>query len=103
MHEGCYTAMAQSIDHNGELVDPIRVPWSTGGAFTTPPGWWHIHVNETDEDAWVLPIQDAGLLTHQVCPPLHAEQIASLVSFILTLAYSCVIFGGPCQSYSTTC
>ena len=63
---GCYTAMAQNIDNEGNLIDPIKAPWLTGGAFTTPPGWWHIHVNETDEDAWVLPIQDAGLLTHQV-------------------------------------
>lgn len=63
---GCYTAMAQNIDKDGNLIDPIKAPWLTGGAFTTPPGWWHIHVNETDEDAWVLPIQDAGLLTHQV-------------------------------------
>jgi len=31
----------------------------------TPPGWWHSHHNETDEDAWVLPVQDAGLFTYQ--------------------------------------
>lgn len=59
--------MAQDIDKDGNLIDPIKAPWLTGGAFTTPPGWWHAHVNETDEDAWVLPVQDAGLLTHQVC------------------------------------
>lgn len=66
MAAGCYTAMAQQIDKEGNLIDPIKAPWLTGGAFTTPPGWWHTHVNETDEDAWVLPVQDAGLLTHQV-------------------------------------
>ena len=27
-------------------------------------GWWHSHHNESDEDAWVLPMQDAGLHTH---------------------------------------
>ena len=32
----------------------------------TPPGWWHSHHNDSDEDAWVLPMQDAGLYT-QVC------------------------------------
>jgi hypothetical protein len=29
------------------------------------PGWWHSHHNESDEVAWVLPMQDAGLYTHQ--------------------------------------
>ena len=33
--------------------------------FVTPPGWWHSHHNESDEVAWVLPMQDAGLYTHQ--------------------------------------
>lgn len=28
-------------------------------------GWWHSHHNESDDVAWVLPIQDAGLYTHQ--------------------------------------
>ena len=63
---GVYTAMARKIDKDGNLIDPINAPWKTGGAFTTPPGWWHSHVNETDEDAWVLPVQDAGLFTYQV-------------------------------------
>lgn len=58
--------MARSIDKEGNLIDPVKAPWKTGGAFTTPPGWWHSHVNETDEDAWVLPVQDAGLFTYQV-------------------------------------
>lgn len=30
----------------------------------SPPGYWHSHHNESDEDAIVLPIQDAGLLIH---------------------------------------
>jgi gentisate 1,2-dioxygenase len=30
----------------------------------TPPGWWHSHHNESDEDAIVLPVQDAGLHTY---------------------------------------
>lgn len=63
---GVYTAMARKIDKDGKLIDPVKAPWKTGGAFTTPPGWWHSHVNESDEDAWVLPIQDAGLFTYQV-------------------------------------
>ncbi len=28
-------------------------------------GWWHSHHNDSDEDAWVFPIQDAGLYTYQ--------------------------------------
>lgn len=63
--KGVYTAMARKIDKDGKLIDPVKAPWKTGGAFTTPPGWWHSHVNESDEDAWVLPIQDAGLFTYQ--------------------------------------
>ena len=38
--------------------------WQAGGAFTTPPGMWHAHYNETDEPAHLIPIQDAGLQTH---------------------------------------
>lgn len=86
--------MARSIDKDGKLIDPVKAPWKTGGAFTTPPGWWHSHVNETDEDAWVLPIQDAGLFTHQVSPqtaenailslPLHAASCLSLCNMALS-------------------
>ena len=28
-------------------------------------GWWHYHVNNSDEDAWLFPVQDAGLYTYQ--------------------------------------
>ena len=62
---GVYTMMGQALDENGEIVDPIRVDWVTGGVFVTPPGWWHAHYNESDETAWVLPMQDAGLYTYQ--------------------------------------
>jgi hypothetical protein len=48
-----------------QVVDPIRVDWADGSVFVTPPGWWHSHHNESDSTAWVLPIQDAGLYTHQ--------------------------------------
>lgn len=57
---GCYTLMSTDINDK----NPIRVDWKTGCVFTTPPGWWHSHHNETDTAAWVLPIQDAGLHTH---------------------------------------
>ena len=45
--------------------NPQKIYWSTGGVFTTPPGLWHSHVNESDKDAYVLPVQDAGLYTYQ--------------------------------------
>ncbi|MED7789684.1 cupin [Francisella sp. 19X1-34] len=61
---GCYTLMSEKVDSEGKLINPIRMGWSTNGAFVTPPGWWHSHHNETDEDAVVFPIQDAGLQTY---------------------------------------
>lgn len=62
---GVYTLMGKEIDSNGHIVDPIRCDWIPGGVFVTPPGWWHSHHNESDTVAWVLPMQDAGLYTHQ--------------------------------------
>jgi gentisate 1,2-dioxygenase len=61
---GCYTLLGTRLDGNGEIVDPIRVDWSPGAAFTTPPGMWHAHYNESDHDAWIIPVQDAGLQTY---------------------------------------
>lgn len=62
--DGVYTLMSPELDNKGNLVNPIRFDWGNGKAFITPPGWWHIHVNESDEDAVVIPIQDAGLQTY---------------------------------------
>jgi len=62
---GVYTLMGKEIDTDGFIIDPIRCDWASGGVFITPPGWWHSHHNESDDVAWVLPIQDAGLYTHQ--------------------------------------
>jgi gentisate 1,2-dioxygenase len=61
---GCYTLLGTRLDERGEIVDPIRVDWTSGAAFTTPPGMWHAHFNESDDPAWVIPIQDAGLQTY---------------------------------------
>lgn len=60
---GCCTKVAEHVDGEGNLIDPIVVPWKSGGAFTTPPGWWHSHHNSTGQDAYLMPIQDAGLHT----------------------------------------
>jgi gentisate 1,2-dioxygenase len=59
-----YTMIGPDLDSEGNIINPIRADWVTGGAFVTPPGWWHSHHNETDEDAIVLPVQDAGLQTY---------------------------------------
>lgn len=61
---GCYTMVSEHVDQDGNLIDPIRVPWEGGGAFITPPGWWHSHHNESGEPAYLMPIQDAGLHTY---------------------------------------
>merc|ERR1712046_315464 len=60
-----FTRMGRQLDVHGNVLDPIEAEWKTGAVFITPPGWWHSHHNEGDTDAWVLPIQDAGLYTHQ--------------------------------------
>lgn len=60
-----YTLMGKELDTNGNIIDPIRCDWTPGGVFITPPGWWHSHHNESNEVAWVLPMQDAGLYTYQ--------------------------------------
>jgi gentisate 1,2-dioxygenase len=62
---GVYTLMGPELDDDGWVKDPIRCDWVQGGVFSTPPGWWHSHHNESDIDAFVLPMQDAGLYTHQ--------------------------------------
>jgi gentisate 1,2-dioxygenase len=61
---GCYTLVGRSLDAEGQIVDPLRVDWESGGAFITPPGLWHAHHNESAEPAHLLPIQDAGLQTY---------------------------------------
>ena len=61
---GCYTLLGTRLDERGEILDPIRVDWQAGGAFTTPPGMWHAHYNETDTPAHLIPVQDAGLQTY---------------------------------------
>ncbi|HEX7912894.1 MAG TPA: cupin [Paraburkholderia sp.] len=60
---GVYTLVGTELDENGNIVNPTRVDWEPGMAFVTPPGYWHAHFNETNENAYVIPIQDAGLQT----------------------------------------
>jgi gentisate 1,2-dioxygenase len=61
---GVYTLVGTELDAHGNIVDPVRVDWSPGMAFVTPPGYWHAHFNESDDVAYVVPLQDAGLQTY---------------------------------------
>jgi gentisate 1,2-dioxygenase len=61
---GCYSLVGPELDGNGDIRDPERVDWEAGCAFVTPPGYWHAHFNESDEEARLIPIQDAGLQTY---------------------------------------
>ena len=58
---GVYTLLGPELAHDGSIKNPIRVDWEKGAAFVTPPGYWHEHVNKSGADAYVMPIQDAGL------------------------------------------
>lgn len=60
---GTYTLMGPELHADGTVKDPVRADWESGAVFTTPPGWWHSHHNDSGRDALVLPIQDAGLHT----------------------------------------
>ncbi len=61
---GCYTLVGPRLADDGTIVDAQRVDWEPGGAFVTPPGWWHAHHNSSGAEAHLLPVQDAGLHTH---------------------------------------
>ena len=59
-----YTLMGKCLNDDGSIKDPIKMVWKPNSVFVTPPGWWHSHHNESDEEAWVFPVQDAGLHTY---------------------------------------
>jgi len=61
---GCYTLAGRELSDDGTIRDPHRIDWQAGGAFITPPGHWHAHVNESGRMARLLPIQDSGLHTY---------------------------------------
>eukprot|EP01118_Nematostelium_gracile_P019165 TRINITY_DN877_c0_g1_i1.p1 TRINITY_DN877_c0_g1~~TRINITY_DN877_c0_g1_i1.p1 ORF type:complete len:312 (-),score=85.46 TRINITY_DN877_c0_g1_i1:30-965(-) len=62
--KGCYSLMGPELDENGKIKNAIRLDWKAESAFITPPNYWHSHHNETDQDAHLIPMQDAGLQTH---------------------------------------
>ncbi len=61
---GCYTLVGTELNADNTIRNPKRIDWQAGGAFITPPGHWHAHVNESGSTALLLPIQDAGLQTY---------------------------------------
>jgi len=61
---GCYTLVGTELNADHTIRNPKRIDWQAGGAFITPPGHWHAHVNESGSTALLLPIQDAGLKTY---------------------------------------
>jgi len=63
--ENIYTLIGDELDDNGNILNPRKVHWKEGSMFITPPGLWHSHNNIGDTHAYILPIQDAGLLLYQ--------------------------------------
>ena len=63
--DNIYTLIGDELDENGNIVNPTKVHWKEGSMFITPPGLWHSHNNDGDTYAYILPIQDAGLLLYQ--------------------------------------
>ena len=61
---GCYTLVGTELDASGQIANPRRIDWESGGAFITPPGHWHSHVNTSDRISRLMPIQNAGLHTY---------------------------------------
>lgn len=61
---GCHTLVGTELDGTGRIHKPKRIDWESGGVFITPPGYWHSHVNPSDQASQLLPIQDAGLHTY---------------------------------------
>ena len=59
-----YTLMSKELNEDGTVKNPIKRYWKKNSIFITPPGWWHSHHNESENEAWVFPIQDAGLYTY---------------------------------------
>jgi gentisate 1,2-dioxygenase len=56
-----YTLIGKEIDAQGNIINPIKAMWADNTIFVTPAGWWHSHHNKSEQDAYVFPIQDAGL------------------------------------------
>lgn len=63
--DNIYSLIGDKLDENGNIVNPTKVHWKQGEMFITPPTLWHSHNNTGNTFAYILPIQDAGLLLYQ--------------------------------------
>jgi gentisate 1,2-dioxygenase len=63
--ENIYTLLGDQIDEDGNIINPTKIYWREAEMFITPPGLWHSHHNDGDTYAYILPIQDAGILLYQ--------------------------------------
>lgn len=63
--ENIFTLVGEEIDETGKIMNPTKIHWKKGEMFITPPGLWHSHNNVGNTFAYILPIQDAGLLLFQ--------------------------------------
>ena len=61
--QGLFDALGTHATRSADTASVSR-PRAPGAAFVTPAGHWHGHVNESGEDALLLPIQDAALHTY---------------------------------------
>ena len=61
---GAYTLVGKSLDADGKIINGERVYWKSGSVFVTPPGLWHSHHNDSEQDAFILPIQDAAFQSY---------------------------------------
>jgi gentisate 1,2-dioxygenase len=59
-----YTLIGKKVDEHGDIINPVKAMWASNTVFVTPPGWWHSHHNESNQNAYVFPVQDAGLHTY---------------------------------------
>jgi gentisate 1,2-dioxygenase len=63
--DNIYTLLGDELDENGNIKNPQKIHWNNSEMFITPPGLWHSHNNTGNTFAYILPIQDAGLLLYQ--------------------------------------
>ena len=62
--ESAYTLVGKSLDEFGNIINGERIYWKSGSVFVTPPGLWHSHHNDSEQDAFILPIQDAAFQSY---------------------------------------
>ncbi len=58
--KSAYTLVGKSLDEDGNIINGEKIYWKSGSVFVTPPGLWHSHHNDSNQDAFILPVQDAA-------------------------------------------